>query len=69
MPVLAQDAGAIVRELAINHRPRVAGRSKYGVWNRMGRGILDLSMIAWYRKRQLPTVPVVEHTAPETSKH
>jgi len=67
MPVLAQDAGAVVRELNINHRPRVAGRSKYGVWNRMGRGILDLSMIAWYRKRQLPTVPVVEHSVQETS--
>lgn len=60
MPVLAQDAGAAVRELPVSHHPRVAGRSKYGVWNRLGRGILDLSMIAWYRKRQLPTVPVVE---------
>lgn len=68
MPVLAQDAGAVVRELNINHRPRVAGRSKYGVWNRMGRGILDLSMIAWYRKRQLPTVPVVEHSVQESSR-
>ena len=68
MPVLAQDAGAVVRELPINHRPRVAGRSKYGVWNRLGRGILDLSMIAWYRKRQLPTVPVVEHAVQGTGQ-
>lgn len=62
MPVLAQDAGAIVTELAVNHHPRTAGRSKYGVWNRLGRGLRDLSMIAWYRKRQLMVVPVVEHT-------
>lgn len=64
MPVLAQDAGATVRELPVSHHPRVAGRSKYGVWNRLGRGILDLSMIAWYRKRQLPVVPVVEQAGP-----
>jgi dolichol-phosphate mannosyltransferase len=61
LPVLAQDAGAVVKEMDIAHHPRTAGRSKYGVWNRLGRGVWDLSMIAWYRKRQLPNVPVVEH--------
>ena len=62
LPVLAQDAGAVVKEMDIAHHPRTAGRSKYGVWNRLGRGLWDLSMIAWYRKRQLPNVPVVEHS-------
>ena len=61
LPVLAQDAGAVVEEMDVAHHPRTAGRSKYGVWNRLGRGVWDLSMIAWYRKRQMPSVPVVEH--------
>jgi hypothetical protein len=39
----------------------VAGVSKYGVWNRLGRGIYDLLMIRWYRQRQLKTVPTVDH--------
>lgn len=64
MPVLAHDAGAIVKEIAVQHHPRVAGRSKYGVWNRLGRGVWDLAMICWYRKRQLRNIPVVEHARP-----
>ena len=61
MPILAQLGGAVVLELPISHRPRIAGKSKYGVWNRLGRGICDLAMIAWYRKRQLSQVPFTEH--------
>jgi dolichol-phosphate mannosyltransferase len=63
MPILAQLGGAIVLELPISHRPRIAGKSKYGVWNRLGRGICDLAMIAWYRKRQLSQIPFSEHPA------
>jgi glycosyltransferase involved in cell wall biosynthesis len=62
LPVLAHDAGARVKEMPVAHHPRIAGRSKYGLWNRLGRGIYDLAMIAWYRKRQLRNVPVVEHS-------
>ena len=58
--MLAQDAGAKVKEVVISHHPRTAGRSKYGVWNRLGRGIMDLTMIAWYRKRQMKVVAVME---------
>ncbi len=61
MPILAQGAGAVVTEMPVAHRPRVAGVSKYGVWNRLGRGICDLAMIAWYRKRQLKNISSVEH--------
>ena len=63
LPVLARDAGAVVKEMPVAHRPRVAGRTKYGVWNRLGRGVWDLAMISWYRKRQMPNVRVVEHHA------
>jgi dolichol-phosphate mannosyltransferase len=61
MPIVAQGAGVVVIEMPVNHRPRVAGVSKYGVWNRLGRGICDLAMIAWYRKRQIKNVSYVEH--------
>ena len=62
MPIVAHGAGSVVVEVAVNHRPRVAGVSKYGIWNRLGRGICDLAMIAWYRKRQLKNIQFVEHT-------
>src|SRR5262245_50630426 len=41
IPVLAHARGFRVGELAINHRPRRFGRSKYGVW-RFVKGFLDL---------------------------
>lgn len=64
MPILADGAGVVVTEMPVMHRPRIAGVSKYGVWNRLGRGICDLAMIAWYRKRQLKGVSWMEHIGP-----
>jgi len=58
MPVLAQSAGARVCEIPVNHRARVAGKSKYGMWNRLGRGIVDLFAVAWYQKRRIPPIPI-----------
>ena len=57
LPVIAHDGGARVHELPVNHRPRVAGVSKYGVWNRLGRGLVDLFALAWYHKRRYRAVP------------
>jgi len=53
MPILAQNAGAKVKEIPVRHHPRTAGVSKYGVWNRLGRGIRDLVMVGLYLRRQL----------------
>ena len=53
MPILAHGAGAIVKEVPVDHHPRTAGKSNYGVWNRLGRGIYDLLMVRWLLKRQL----------------
>jgi len=61
LPIIAHNAGAIVRELPVSHNPRVAGKSKYGLWNRLGRGILDLGAMAWYRRRQIGSVETVEY--------
>ena len=60
LPILARGGGATTKEIAVNHRPRVAGVSKYGVWNRLGRGIFDLIGVAWYQKRRLRQAPFTE---------
>ena len=57
LPILVHGGGATTKEIPVNHRPRVAGVSKYGVWNRLGRGIFDLMGVAWYQKRRLRPVP------------
>ncbi len=66
VPVLAQGGGAKVREVSVRHHPRTAGVSKYGVWNRLGRGIADLVMVRLFLRRQLAPVQVTE--APENQR-
>lgn len=60
LPVLAQAGGAKVLAMPVAHRPRIAGRTKYGVWNRLGRGIWDLAMVRWHLKRQIKRMQTVE---------
>jgi glycosyltransferase involved in cell wall biosynthesis len=53
IPVLAHGRGFRVTELAVHHRPRVHGHSKYG-FRRFRRGFLDLLTVAFlvsYRQR------------------
>jgi len=69
MPILAHHAGAIVREMPVSHKPRLAGKSKYGIYNRLGRGILDLAAMAWYRRRQIGTVQAVEYHDQPNGQH
>jgi dolichol-phosphate mannosyltransferase len=45
--------GCRAREVDVNHRPRQAGRSKYGVRDRGLRTFLDLLAMRWLRARTL----------------
>jgi dolichol-phosphate mannosyltransferase len=53
LPVLVHGGGYSTKEIPINHRARVAGISKYGVFNRLGRGIYDLIAVGWYQRRRV----------------
>jgi len=60
LPILVAGGGFRVREIPVHHRPRVAGISKYGVWNRVWRGLYDLFGVAWVQKRRLKPVAYSE---------
>ena len=60
LPILIHRNGAKTLEVPVNHRPRHTGISKYGIWNRLGRGIYDLVGLAWYLKRRWQPVPFTE---------
>ena len=47
-------------EMPVNHRARVAGVSKYGIGNRIWRGIADLFAMRWYQARRVGRVNVEE---------
>ena len=57
LPVLVHNNGAKTLEIPVNHRARTAGVSKYGLGNRLWRGIYDLIGVSWYQKRKLGTTP------------
>ncbi len=46
--------GYRVVELDVNHRARMAGKSNYGIGNRLWRGIRDCFAMRWYRSRVVP---------------
>ncbi|MDI9400995.1 MAG: glycosyltransferase family 2 protein [Limisphaerales bacterium] len=51
LPTMLRYQGYRVEEIFINHRPRTHGVSKYGVGNRLWRGIKDCLGMRWYRSR------------------
>ena len=54
MPTLLRAKGYRVVELAVNHRPRLCGVSKYGVHNRLWRGLRDCFGVRWLVVRSVP---------------
>jgi dolichol-phosphate mannosyltransferase len=53
LPTLLRMDGWSITEVPVNHRPRTKGRSKYGVWNRLFRGLYDLFGVRWMQSRWL----------------
>jgi len=51
LPALVRRQGGRVVSVPVNHRPRTRGQSHYGVWNRLGVGIVDLVGVMWLRQR------------------
>ena len=51
LPTMLRLQGYKVVEILVNHRPRVKGLSKYGVGNRVWRGLVDCFAMRWYRRR------------------
>ena len=51
LPALFVRAGTQVISVPVAHRPRRAGRSKYGVGNRLWTGLLDMAGVYWLQRR------------------
>jgi glycosyltransferase involved in cell wall biosynthesis len=53
LPSILRFQGFNVVEVDVNHRPRTRGVSKYGVGNRLWRGLRDTLAMRWFKKRCL----------------
>jgi dolichol-phosphate mannosyltransferase len=60
LPALYQRAGSRVVSVPVNHRPRTRGESKYGVWNRLWVGIVDIFGVLWLKRRFRAGLQVTE---------
>ncbi len=56
--VLIRNAGLSIVECPVAHHPRRHGVSKYGISNRLWRGLFDLVGVLWLRKRYVH--PMIE---------
>lgn len=58
-PTLMKMRGYKVVEVKVNHYPRLYGKSKYNIRNRLFTSFLDLLVIRWMKKRRL-TYQIIE---------
>ena len=53
IPALIKGAGYKIVEIPVNHRPRTAGVSKYGLGNRALKATIDMFGVRWLLSRQI----------------
>ena len=53
LPTLLKLHGARIAEQQVHHRPRHAGTSKYGTWDRAFSGLYDLFGVRWLMRRHI----------------
>jgi glycosyltransferase involved in cell wall biosynthesis len=53
LPTLIKMQGGTVTEVAVGHRPRKHGVTKYGMWNRVLRSLMDAFAVRWMQRRAL----------------
>ena len=53
LPTLIRMEGFTVVEVPVNHNPRQAGRTHYGVWNRLFKSSADLLAVRWMKRRMI----------------
>ena len=53
LPTLVRQGGGQVIEMPVSHRPRRWGESKYGMWDRVFRGVRDAFGVRWLSRRAI----------------
>ncbi|GAB2785358.1 glycosyltransferase family 2 protein [Halomonas shantousis] len=67
LPALIQSQGGRCVSMPVNHRTRHAGKSHYGVNNRLWAGLLDMLGVMWLQHRsRLPAPIMLEEPIPTT---
>jgi glycosyltransferase involved in cell wall biosynthesis len=64
LPTLLKMRGCRVTQVSVGHRPRRAGKTKYGTWGRMVKGLGDVWAVRWMKRNRLDFEPQLEAVEP-----
>ncbi|HXJ93354.1 MAG TPA: glycosyltransferase family 2 protein [Terriglobia bacterium] len=60
LPTLLKMRGARVTQVPVRHRPRVAGKTHYGTWRRLFKGLDDVWAVRWMQRNHIDYRSVLE---------
>lgn len=60
LPTLLKMRGYRVTQVPVSHSPRVAGKTKYGTWARLVKGLADVWAVRWMQKNRIDFEPELE---------
>lgn len=64
LPALIKRLGGSIEIVEVSHRDREFGESKYGMWGRLGAGLIDLLGVMWLQKRtRIPHIKMAQDAA------
>ncbi|MEJ2009355.1 MAG: glycosyltransferase family 2 protein [Acidobacteriota bacterium] len=53
LPTLIKMRGYRVTQVPVSHHPRLAGKTKYGTWGRLVKGLADVWAVRWMKKNHI----------------
>jgi glycosyltransferase involved in cell wall biosynthesis len=53
LPTLLKMRGYRVTQVPVSHHPRLAGKTKYGTWGRLKKGLADVWAVRWMKKNRI----------------
>jgi glycosyltransferase involved in cell wall biosynthesis len=64
LPTLLKMRGFRVTQVPVTHHPRLGGRTKYGTWGRLKKGLADVLAVRWMKKNWIDYRDVLEVVEP-----
>ncbi len=60
LPTLLKMRGYRVMQVPVSHHPRFSGRTKYGTWGRLVKGLGDVWAVRWMKKNRIDYAGLLE---------
>ena len=67
LPTLLKMRGFRITQVPVTHHPRLGGRTKYGTWGRLKKGLADVWAVRWMKKNWIDYRDVLEVVEPGVS--